>query len=322
MTALLVPAATEQDWLAARRRGITASEIAVILGLAPPSQDSPFALYHRKRGDLPELEDSDALERGRVLEPYIAGKFAALHPEFAVAGDGRELYAHPLREWQLATPDRRLHDIQGTDAESYSPDAEPVAVLECKTDAGEDIEVWGEDGSDDIPVHYRCQVLWQMDVLGVDTGYVACLAMRSWRIRVYQLHLDERAREDLSLMRREAREFRSRLDLAVPPDVDWRPPTTAALKRLHPGLKEDTEVAVTTQLARWYLAACRNLKAAERRKALYENRIREQLGAGHRAVDRRTGQVVAVRQVYPVREHTRKASTVDKLVPKQPKEPT
>ena len=61
MTARLVlpGTASEADWLTARRQGITASEIAIVMGLSPYS--SPFALYHRKTGDLPEQPDSTAM---------------------------------------------------------------------------------------------------------------------------------------------------------------------------------------------------------------------------------------------------------------------
>jgi predicted phage-related endonuclease len=38
-----------EAWLAARRTGVTATDIAVILGLV--TWDSPFALHHRKQGD-------------------------------------------------------------------------------------------------------------------------------------------------------------------------------------------------------------------------------------------------------------------------------
>src|SRR5258707_462158 len=104
------------------------------MGLAPGTQNSPYALYHRKRGEIPEVADQDAMERGRVLEPYVAGKFWDRHPEFGIGGTGRELYAHPARSWQLATPDRVIREVGcGLD---------PVAVLETKTDAGGDD--WGE----------------------------------------------------------------------------------------------------------------------------------------------------------------------------------
>jgi putative phage-type endonuclease len=306
-TPLLIKTGTEAEWLAARRQGVTASEIAVVMGLSP--YDSPFALYHRKRGDLPETEDTDAMERGRILEPYIADRFAKLHPEFTVMGDGRTLYAHPDRPWQLATPDRLACEREWGDL-PY-----PVAVLETKTDAGGD-DQWGDDGSDQIPVHYRCQVLWQMDVLGVTAAYVACLAMRSWKLRVYELTMDGPAEADLKIMRDTAECFLDDVRDGRAPDVDWRPQTAAALKHLHPSL-EDREAIISVRTAISYRAACRRYKEAERRKNEMTNRLRAEMGTARTAVTRR-GEQVAARQVYEVKEHTRKASTTDKLVSAKP----
>jgi putative phage-type endonuclease len=175
-----VPAASEAEWLEARRRGVTASEIAVVMGLSPYS--SPFALYHRKRGDLPEQADNTAMALGRYLEEFVTEQFedrSGLH--VMAAG----LFAHPDRPWQMATPDRLI--CEGSHC-GYPPGAcdcthDVIAVLECKTSASYD--GWGEDGGDEIPVHYRCQVLWQMDVLGVTTGH---------RVPVPALHAPPRPR--------------------------------------------------------------------------------------------------------------------------------
>jgi putative phage-type endonuclease len=328
----LIPTASEAEWLEARRRGITASEIAVVMGLSPYS--SPYALYHQKLGILPPDGDQAVFERGRVLEPYIAEKFAAAHPEFIVDGTGRELYAHAGRTWQLATPDRLLQDAAtcGLTERDGVFEVENVAVLETKTDAGDE---WGDEGSDDIPVHYRCQVLWQMDVMGVDRAHVACLRMRQWDIREYVIghgncfatEASERiggagpcdACKDQRLMRDAARDFLDRLGRQEPPDVDWRPATIGALKQLHPSLTDET-AEIGPQLADRYEAACRNYKRAEQKKKLYEARVREVMGSARRAARTGPGQVpVARRDVYEVREHVRKASTTDKLVPTPPR---
>jgi putative phage-type endonuclease len=296
---LVLPgSAPEADWLEARRHGITASEIAIVMGLSPYS--SPFALYHRKTGALPQEQDKAVFERGHVLEPYIAEKFAERKPEFLVAGTGRELYAHPERPWQLATPDRQVFDDFPVNA------AGPLAVLECKTDAGGD---WGDEGSDDIPVHYRAQVLWQMDVMGVTTGYVACLLVRPWKVRVYEITHDPlcgsaqfrphglcRVCQDLAIMRGEAREFLDRIDLGDPPDVDWRPATTDALKRLHPEL-EDREVVIAPRLRISYRAAVRRYGEAKRRKAEMTNRMLAAIGTGRHGINGYTGETVATRSV-------------------------
>jgi putative phage-type endonuclease len=315
MTAVLIPTSSEAEWLAARRKGVTASEVAILLGLSP--YGSPFALYHQKRGDLPDQEDNMAMAIGRHFEDFVAGQFAELHPEFALMGSGRELFAHPDRPWQLATPDRFVSEALECPP-SKTAYGTPLAVLECKTDGG--FDGWGEDGTDEIPVHYRCQLLWQMDVVGVGTGYLACLFMNRRQLRVYELTMDDAAQADLALMETEAERFLERIDRGDPPDVDWRPATSAALKTLHPDV-EDRDVYISHQRAKWYHAACRNLKTAEQTKRLHENRLRDRLGNGHRLIDNVTGEVIARRDVYDVKEHTRRASHVDKLVPVKPKEP-
>jgi len=306
VTATLIETTNEADWLAARRKGISASEIAVVLGLSPWS--SPFALYHQKTGDLPGQEDNMSMAIGRHFEGFVAGRFAERHPELLIAGNGRALYAHPERPWQIATPDRLLHE-GGTAYLRFPP---VLAVLECKTDGS--FDGWGEDGTDEIPVHYRCQVLWQMDVLGVQTGFVACLFMHRRELRVYELTMDDQAEADLDILRREGWQFYDRLIQGREPDVDWRPATATALKQLYPGV-EEIDVPAKRRPVIAYQAACKAFEAAKERKGLAENRLRLLLGDGHRITDERSGEVIARRDVYDVKEHTRKGCHVDKLVP-------
>ena len=332
MTAVLIPTASEAEWLDARRKGITASEIAVVMGLSPYS--SPYALYHQKLGNLDGPEDSEAMALGRYLEQYVCDRFAAQHPEFAVTGDGRKLYAHPERSWQLATPDRLLMECGGwVDDDGNAQYPGLLAVLEAKTAAGYD--GWGDDGTDEIPVHYRCQVLWQMDVMGVSTAFVACLFLHTRQLRIYEIgHADGcgadcnmlaypslacPACDDIAIMRDAAAEFLDRIKREDPPDVDWRPATIDALKVLHPSV-EDADALVSRQLAARYHAACRNHKHWEQRKKTYEAHLRERMGSARRAVEVRTGETIARRDVFEQREHVRKATTVDKLVPVYPKE--
>lgn len=290
-----MPAAGEAEWLAARRRGVTASEIAVLMGLSPYS--SPYKLYHQKLGLLPPDDDSAVMERGRVLEPYIAAKFNERHRgELTAAGDGRVLYRHSAESaWRMATPDRLVRRDR--------PPCPLVAVLECKVDGG-DGAGWGEEGTAEIPVHYRAQVLWQMDVMGVPAGYVACLRVREWRIREYTVRMDGDARQDLELMIAEAEAFRRRLERGDPPEVDWRPATLSALKTLHPA---DTgeDVPVRRSLVTQYRAAVRRHAAAGRRKDEMTARMLAAIGDGRRAVDARTGEPVATRTVT----HPRAVST-------------
>src|SRR5258707_14941499 len=111
MTGVLVLPGTapEAEWLEARRRGITASEIAVVMGLS--SYSSPFALYHQKTGMLPGQDDSMAMALGRHLESFVVELFRERHPDLIVGNrDGRYLFAHPERPWQMATPDGLIRE--------------------------------------------------------------------------------------------------------------------------------------------------------------------------------------------------------------------
>ena len=300
MAGVLIPTLTEDEWLAARRQGITASEIAIVMGLAPDDWGSPFGLYHQKLGNLPAAEDSMSMRVGRHFESLVCDLFAERRPEFTLTGNGRTLYAHPDRPWQMATPDRLVSEtwFEPVDTDELVREVmSAVATFDAKTSAA--YEGWGDDGSDEIPVYYRCQKLWQMDVAGVTTGYLGCLFMHSRTLRVYELHLDADAEHDLKLMREEAEMFLSRIARRDEPEVDWRSSTTSALKTLNPGV-EQVDVPVGAQLARSYRAAQRRYKDAEQRKDLMTNRMLQAIGTGRRALDP-AGKPVATRSVYPNR---------------------
>lgn len=287
------------EWHEARRHGISASDVAAVLGLSP--WESPYSLWHRKAGTLGAKDDNPSMRWGRRLEDAIADEFAERHPEFDVATVG--LIAHSDRPWQLATPDRLLYDGSTL-----------VSCLEVKT-AG-DLGEWGGDGSADIPVYYRCQVLWQMDVLGLTEARVALLASG----RMYREFIVPYDPADVTLLRDAALAFLDSIAEGAPPDVDAMSATTAALKALHPDL-EDTEVIVPDDLADEYEAAREAHKAAEDRRAEVENRLRELLGNA-RYAKRVDGRKVATRSVYDVAERvqTVRAHTVSKLLaPRAPK---
>jgi len=290
MTAILAGARTEQEWLAARRGGVTASEIAVIMGIAPPGYGSAYALYHQKLGLVDDQPDSAVMERGRVLEPYIAAKFAE-RAGFRVEGDGRGLYAHPERRWQMATPDRVI--CRRPASGQWEVAALADAVLECKVADSDD--EWG-DGPADIPVHYRAQALWQMDVMGVPTAHVAALFVRQWEVRTYQLDLDGDAVADLQLMRRAALDFLARIEARDAPDIDWRPATGRAVRALHPG-ETGEDVEIPRSLAIQYRAAVRRADDAGRRKEEMTNRVLDAIADGRRAIEAATGERVATRSV-------------------------
>ena len=286
-------------WYAERRKGITASEIPVVLGIAP--WGSPFNLYWAKRGLDVEDPENEAMEWGHELEDVILRKFAREHPELHVTPGG--LYRHGDDPRWMATPD-------GIAYEGDPESGEPVAVVQVKTAGSK--EEWGDPGTDQIPPYYVAQVRWEMHVMGVSTAYVPVL----FNGRTYREYIVKQDDVDVALMVREAEAFWQRIVDGDPPDVDWRPATNRALKKLHPDL-DDVEAEVDQKWIDAYLQAVADMKDAERRKAEAENQIRAQLGRAARGTV--NGRKVVTRTIRQIREHWRQASRQDVLYIKRPK---
>lgn len=299
---LVSASADRREWLAARRDGIGASEIAAVLGISP--WESPFSLYWRKVNGW-AVDINDEMSAGTRAEPVIADWFADQHPEFVAYPSG--LYASRERPWQLATPDRLVLtecEHWRDDPHSSYPCAachhrEPVALVECKY-VVHGWDGWGEPGTDEIPVHYRAQGLWQADVMGVDEVYFA-----AWHGATFREYLVRRDETDLRMMREAGRRFMQRIEDDDPPSVDEHTATLATLKKLHPDL-DDRAQEVNPATAAGYRRA-RALKThATALCDRYEARLRAEMGDAKRAVC--DGQTVATRVISDIAERTQ---TVD-----------
>lgn len=296
MTAVLLcpPGADQATWLEARRAGIGASEIAAVLGISP--YESPFSLYWRKVNGW-EIEDTEDMEAGRRMESAIADWAAdRIDPNGQLVIHPAGLYRSAERPWQLATPDRlicdpQLHDDPFPDDPTYRhehPNSNTLAVLECKHPYNWD--EFGEDGTDEIPVYFRSQLLQQMDTLDVGEGYLA--AYTSHQLRIYHLRRDPK---DIAVMRAAGARFWQRITDGDIPDVDEHHATAATLRQLHPSV-EDYDVQVSLELAEGYRRARALRSRVNAVVDRYEARIREAIGDGRRAMYGK--KLVASRSVY------------------------
>lgn len=271
----------DERWHELRRQGVTASEIAAVLGISP--WESPFSLYWRKVNGW-RTEENEFTSAGRHLEDAIAMwwnlEVGPGWPDFAMHRAG--LYAHADRPWQLATPDRLIHG-----------ELRALALLECKWVAHR-WDGWGEPGTDDIPVYYRAQCLWQLDVLGVDEVHVAALGPGGFR--AYVVRRDE---ADLQMMRLAGAAFVRAMKAGQPPDLDGHAATLTTLRRLHPTVGEG-DVEVPVDLAEAYRQARADKREADARVKACEARIRDALGSTY-ARATCGGKSVASRSVFDVK---------------------
>jgi len=295
--------AKERDrWLEVRRDTIGASDIASIMGV-PGAYGTPTTVYWSKvSGDTQPA--TLAMELGNYLEEFVAQKLREARPDWAVQPGG--LYVNAERPWMSATFDRLVFT-------GGSPDG-MVAPAQIKT--ATTAEGWGQDGTDDIPVHYLAQGLWEMAVGGFSKVVFPVLFLQARQLRIYEIPWDEDAEKDVLVMLAEAAGFRERILLQRPPPVDWRPQTTAALKRVF-SCTEDREVEIAEEFELDLRIAKATLQDAKMQYGLMENRLRARMGSAARAVSR-DGRLVATRSISPVKEHVRKAGTRDTIYLKGP----
>lgn len=272
------PEVGSSAWHAARATTINGSEIAAVLGISP--YDSPFSLYHRKAGRLDEVAQTDEMYWGTALEAVIRDEFARRHTEDLVVRPGGGLYRHAERTWQGGSPDGELYVPGYLD--------QPCALLECKTARYDD--GWGDEGSDEIPVHYRAQVLWYLDVFDLQLCHVAVLIAGS-EFREYQV---ARADDELAEMRAAAEEFVGRLREHRPPDLDGHDATYEAVKELHPDIEPATAL-IPDDVGDEYLAALAAEKGAKAEKTRTSALVAEAMGTARDAYHR--GVQIASRRV-------------------------
>lgn len=309
MTAVeLLPPGTgphDERWHELRRQGITASEIAIVMGISP--YGSPFSLYWQKANDW-RWEGNDLTSAGRHLEDAIADWWMAERdPLENLQARPAGLYAHHDRPWQLATPDRLLYLACPECGGSGKPDGPgyycaeclgsrpgtvgyPLALIECKWVAYS-WDGWGEPGTDEVPVHYRAQALWQLDVMGVDEVHFAALGPGGFRS--YVVRYDE---ADLELMRKAGEDFVRRLREGDPPPLDSHTATLGALKKLYPAVGEG-EVEVPPDLAIRFREARAQQELASSSTAKVEAEIRALLGDSYARATIQ-GRLLASRSVF------------------------
>lgn len=255
------------EWL----KRMSASKIAAVLGLSP--WESRFSLWHRMAGLAEKEAENDQHRRGHYLEPAIMAWFADQYPEWDVQSSGTQTFAHAERDWQIASPDGIACATRPVGKLRLRTD-NVVALVEAKTAARD--EGWGEPGTDQIPVYYRCQVQWQMDVMGVDVCHVALLNDRL----TFTEYVVPYNPSEAEYLRDEALDFLNTLP-GQPgeqrPDIDAHSATYDVIKSLPDGVIDEA-VEIEPLVAERYAKAVVAAKAAEAEKRLMTSTLLDLIG--------------------------------------------
>ncbi len=247
---------TRQDWLAARRNGIGASESAALFNLHP--YISALSLYESKIRETPDVDEdeNERMEDGKVIEPRIAARYAKATKRPVHLAEGVSV-VHPQMPFMTCTPDAfTLVDTKRI-------------PLELK---------WLENFSKDseIPEYIQIQQQHQIAVLEADAGALAVLgSFRSFH------HFDiPRHDEFISLLMEKVDEFWRRVQERRPPDADGSDATAAAIKALYPRDK-GTTVFLPPEAEAWAieLAQAKTLaKEADALESAAKNKIMAAIG--------------------------------------------
>lgn len=257
-------AETQEDlkraaWLTERRKGIGASEVGTILGLN--KYESPFELFMRKTGRLPDKEDSLPMYLGRKMEPIIAEWYTKETGRLLHNPGDYAIQAHPDYSWLRATLDRTTQ---------FEDDRNGAVELKAP---GRNNGEWRKD---DSPLTYQAQLQIQMACCGFEVGEIAAVVGNS---EFYVIRY-ERNDDFLDAIIPLLYEFWDRVQADEAPPVDGTASTSRTLKALHP-----RDNGLTVQLGESIVEARiklekigRIMEALEDRESLYRNRIIEAMG--------------------------------------------
>lgn len=153
-----------------RRRFVGGSDIAGVLGLAPPKWRTAVQIWERKiAADAEpepetEREKRKVLARGKVVEPLVALMLESLHG-ITGATRGRRYVDSDVpyfaAEIDLEVPFYAVAHLFPGEA---AVDADELVNVEIKTVHPFAADEWGDEGTEDVPIHYAAQVYWGLGV--------------------------------------------------------------------------------------------------------------------------------------------------------------
>lgn len=144
-----------EEWLRKRQNGIGGSDIAAVVGMSPWS--SPIKVYQAKIGELPNIEESEAMHFGTIFEKEVAKEFER-RTGLKVRKKNAILYHSEENKWMVANVDRLVVGRK--------------EGLECKTT---NAFAAGEWTSEKVPDQYFLQCQWYMAVTGYLRWHIAVI---------------------------------------------------------------------------------------------------------------------------------------------------
>lgn len=248
-----------EHWLEQRRKHITGTDLAKILGVS--RFGGPMDVYLDKRG-LAQDSDSQAKRAGRHFERAILTMYAdemGEPIEFARPYELIECPAFPLLAVSL-------------DARRAQGDRRPVDAKNVRV-KGPD---WGEPGTDQFPVYYVTQLVAQMACVEAPAADLA-VVFSGQDFAPY--HLDRDIGLEITVLREAELFWENHVLAGVPPAVDGSDSWSRYLASRRQSLADTLDS--TPDLDEWacrLVEARRLIEAAEAKEVLAANHIKAAIG--------------------------------------------
>ncbi len=214
------------DQIARRLAGITATDIAAIVGVHP--YRSAVDIWLEKMGKAPPFEGNERTKWGLLLEKPIRRDFEERHGVVVMTSDTLE---NPDRPWQLATPDGLVYPSGGVD---------PIGGLEIKCHTVYLSHLYGAPGSDEVPPYELCQCTQNMAVTGLPLWNL--VAFIDGKTTDYVIDRDD---ELIGMLTERGERFLvDHVRTGIPPAPDGSDAYTAWIKRDLPKEKRADLVAI------------------------------------------------------------------------------
>lgn len=147
----------KQEWLKKRKNYIGGSDIAAIVGLN--KYKTAVDVFLDKTSEVIEETANEAAKWGTLLEDLLIQEYAQ--------------YRTVEVEKPIHTIFHPEYEFLGANIDAYVNRGE--YVLECKTAGYRMADQWGEEGTDQIPDNYLCQVAWYSAITRVPKVDIAVL---------------------------------------------------------------------------------------------------------------------------------------------------
>lgn len=201
---------TRDEWLADRKKDITSTDVSALFGVSP--YKSYLQLWQQKKhGHDDSIEETERMRAGLYLESGIASWVIdeLMREHVHIIGSKVDTYERDEADRMGSSFDWMLMDNAGQNM-----------ILEIKNvDAYIFKRNWGvdEDGGIVAPLHIELQLQHQLELTGIDVGYLGVLVGGN------SLHIVRRERNRMvgQNIRRKIREFWASIDADNPPAYDY-----------------------------------------------------------------------------------------------------